>query len=222
MGNLAKVTSTDAVQRMATALDCFKEQSTAALDNLQMELQRALDWIRHDRKEFWDQEVRRGRDRVAEARADLERRRTFHSIGDYQPACREEKMALEKAKRRLRVAEEKVEVVRRWRRNVEHELTEFQGAVNQLASWLQSEEPRAAADLKRMIAALESYVALSTPAAERVPARQGVPETLPKQTDEPPKEPADESMGPEHGRGEPGRREEDAADGPVGDGGPVE
>lgn len=210
MSRFAKVISVDAVERLSTAMDSFKEEATAALDGLDLEVRRALDWIVHDRKEFWDGEVRRGWDAVADARGELERRMTFHRIGEHQPACREEKLALEKAKRRLRVAEEKVELVRRWRHKVEHELTEYRGALNQLTSWLQTDHPRALADLKRMIGALEAYVATDVPAgtsagaagsspagggdpsADRAappgpaePRQDRCPETPPDQTEEP-------------------------------------
>jgi chromosome segregation ATPase len=167
MSGFAKVTSTEAVERLASALDAFKEEAVAALDSLELEVRRVLEWICHDRKDFWDQEVRRGWNRVAEARAELERRMTYHRVGEHQPACRDEKLALEKAKRQLHTAEQKIEVVRRWRKAVEQELTEYQGAVNQLSSWLQSDHPRAMADLKRMTAALGSYVALGLPGEQR-------------------------------------------------------
>lgn len=210
MSRSAKLTSTDAVERLAASLDLFKEEATNALDNLQLEIRRAVDWLRHDRKSFWEHEVRRGFERVAEARAELERRMTFHSIGDYQPACRDEKLALERAKQKLRVAEEKVELVRRWTRAIEHELTEYAGAVNQLDGWLQADHPRAMADLKRMAAALESYLAAAVPAespstAASPPAEDDQPdqpaaedarEPSTASSEEPPREnSADESMG---------------------------
>lgn len=193
MSRFAKVTSTDAVQRMSAALDCYKEETTNALENLQMEVRRAVDWLRHDRKKFWDYEVRRGFERVAEARGELERRLTFHSIGDYQPACRDEKIALEQAKRKLRVAEEKVEVVRRWSRAVEHELTEYTGAVNQLTSWLQADQPRAMAELKRMLAALESYLAIGVPMDSAPSLAAGSAPAGPEETQQPTEQPAEDS-----------------------------
>lgn len=182
MSRSAKVISIDAVEKQAAALETFKEEAAAALDSLELEVRRALDWILHDRKEFWEHEVRRGWGRVAEARAELERKMTYHSVGNYQPACRDEKLALERAKRRLRAAEEKVEVVRRWARTIEHEATEFRGAANQLADWLQADLPQAMAELKHVAAALESYVAV------KVPPRTGnTPSGSPEQP--PPAEP---------------------------------
>ena len=49
----AKVTSIDAVERMAAALQAFRDEAGSGLDDLQMEIQRGLQWIHHDRKEYW-------------------------------------------------------------------------------------------------------------------------------------------------------------------------
>ena len=116
MSGSANVNSIDAVARLAAALDRYKEETLVALDQLQMEIRRAIEWIGHERKDFWDREVRLGWQRVTEARTELQRRMTNQAVKDHKPACREEKLALEKAKRRLHVAEQKVELVRRWGR----------------------------------------------------------------------------------------------------------
>jgi len=164
MSRFAKLTSIDAVAKLATALRSFGEEASAALDNLELEARRAIEWIQHDRKDYWAGQVRRGWDQVAEARADLERCMTFHRVADHRPSCRDEKLALEKAKRRLRTAEEKVQAVRHWSHVLGHEVTEYRGSVNQLAGWLESDLPRALAALERMTTALESYVALESAA----------------------------------------------------------
>ena len=160
MSRFAKVTSIDVVERLTSALQSFKEEASNAVDSLELEIQRAVRWIQNDQKNYWKQQIRRSWDQVGEARTNLERAMTYRATTDYRPACREEKLELEKAKRRLRRAEEKAELVRHWSREVDHELTEYRGSINQLSGWLQSDHPRAIAALKRMTSALESYVAL--------------------------------------------------------------
>lgn len=173
MGRAAKVTSIDAVEAMTAAVQRFGEDSAAALSDLELELRRALEWLQHDRKMYWAQEVRNGWDRVAQARQELERRRVLHKVADHEPGCREEKRALAEAKRRLHVAEEKVEAVRRWTHAVEKEVNEYRGSVNQLASWLQADFPRAVASLHRMSGALDSYVKLQSTAETLTPGVLG-------------------------------------------------
>jgi len=161
MARGAKVRSIDAVGTFSAALKNFEEEASGALTSLDMEVRRALEWIHQDRKEYWKQQVRRRQDKVGEARGDLERRMTYRAT-DEQPSCHEEKVALEKAKRRLRVAEEKVQIVRHWARVLDHEVHEFRGSINQLAHWLQIDYPQSVAALERMMTALSAYVGLES------------------------------------------------------------
>jgi len=239
MGRAAKVTSIDAVDAMTVAMERFAEDADAALSDLELELRRALDWIQHDRKTYWAQEVRNGWDRVARARQELERHRVLHKVADHEPGCREEKKALAEAKRRLHVAQEKVEAVRRWTHAVAKEVNEYRGSVNQLASWLQADLPRAVASLHRMSGALDSYVRLQSTAETLTPELPGAasrdqgletagqPVGCVKRTSHPPEPPAQPVGEPEEPqqspeqptegdspRPEPGTKEDHAAEKP--------
>ncbi|MBN2291636.1 MAG: hypothetical protein JXM70_04375 [Pirellulales bacterium] len=162
MSPSAKLTSIDAVEKMSIAITKFGEEVTAALDQLDLESKRAMEWIRHERKMYWETQVRRNRDGVSEARSELERALTYRGVAGQRPACREERAELEKMKRRLHVSEGKVESVRHWTNAIDHQVLELIGSVSQLAQWLQADLPRAQGVLKRLTATLESYVA--TPA----------------------------------------------------------
>lgn len=166
MTRSARLTSIDAVERMSAALAVFGEEVAVALDQLDIETKRALEWIRHDRKAYWTSQVRRNRDGVSESRAELERALTYRGVADQRPSCRDERAALEKAKRRLHVSEEKIELVKRWTHTIDHEVLELIAGMSQLAQWLQADLPRAQALLNRLAATLEAYVA--TPTANTV------------------------------------------------------
>jgi hypothetical protein len=153
----ARLISVDAVADLSAALHKFGEEAGVALSDLDMDLKRAVEWIRHDRKEYWGQEVRQGYDRVAEARANLERRMIFR-VGQERPSAVEEKKALELSKRRLETAQQKTQAVRRWSYAVEREMNEYVAVIGQLTAWLQNDLPRALASLKRMRTALDAYV----------------------------------------------------------------
>jgi hypothetical protein len=162
MTRYANLTSVDAVRLLAAALRSFEEDAGGALADLQMQINRVLQWIHYDRKEYWAEQVRRGHQEVAEAKQNLERRLIYRATQE-RPSCREEKAALEKAKRRLDVAQEKVQTVRHWANSLEHEIREFRGSINQLAGWVQTDLPRACALLQRMNVALDAYVNLASP-----------------------------------------------------------
>lgn len=168
MGRLVKVTSIDVVERFAAALKVFEDDARGALDAVEMEVRKALHWIGQEQKEYWIQRVRRGWDEVSAARQQLERKLMFYP-GDDRPSCHDERLALEAAKQRLRIAQEKVDSVRRWSHRAEQEVNEYVGAVSQLRRWMEHELPRAKADLARMARALEDYVALDAAAEAPLP-----------------------------------------------------
>ena len=170
MSRSAKLTSIDAVERMSAAVAAFGEEVAVALDQLDIETKRAVEWIRHDRKAYWTSQVRWNRDGVSQSRAELERALTYRGVADQRPSCREERADLEKSRRRLRVAEEKIDRVRHWTHAIDHEVLELVGGMSQLSQWLQADLPRAQGVLKRLAAALEAYVATPTTSITEPPA----------------------------------------------------
>jgi hypothetical protein len=159
----ARLTRIDAVEEMYAAIDVFRNEAMAAMEGLDMELRRALDWIHHDRHDHWNTEVRRGWERITAARVELQQAKTFRRIADHEPACIDEKKALSRAQKRLETAQEKVEAVRHCARAIDHAVDEFRGARTPLANWLESDAPKALAALRRMMDNLEQYLAVHAP-----------------------------------------------------------
>jgi len=176
MGRAARVTSIDILQTIAVAFKKFSGESSSAMDDLDIELHRALEWIQHDRKEFWNGELRRRQDRVAEARVQLMQAQTSRRVGDYRPSCVDEQKALEKAKRRLATAEHKVVTVRQCAAAIERAVNDCQRARNQFTSWLDSDVDKAITALNRMSDSLDNYVSLTAPAGQA--ASMTLPEGL--------------------------------------------
>jgi len=159
----ARLTRIDALQEMAAAVDAFRNEAITALEDLDMEIRRAVQWIHHDRREHWNHAVRRGWDQLTEARLQLQQARTARRIGEHDPACIDEKKALARAQRRLEIAQEKIEAVRHCTRAIDHAVDEYRGVRTQLSCWLESEAPKALAALQRMMDNLEEYLALHAP-----------------------------------------------------------
>ena len=153
----ANVTSIEALTNFRAALLRFAEDAEAALITLDIEGRRPVDWVEDDRTRYWPQQARRASDTVAEARLTLERCELRVS-GDDPRYCYDERKALEKAKRRLRLAEEKIQAVRRWRPQIHKEFEEFQVQIARFRRYLESDVPQAVAAIERMAAALDRYV----------------------------------------------------------------
>lgn len=174
MSGSARIQTIDAVTMLAAALRRFGEEAGIAIIDLDLEVNRALDWIQHERRDYWDTQVRRAWERIDEARADLDRCLRM-AVADQRPSCYEERKALDRAKRRLRTAEEKVETVRRWTHTSDRETLHYRVSAGQLSGWLQAELPQALAVLERMQAALEAYLSGAAPAAASPTAEYSAP-----------------------------------------------
>ena len=100
------------------------------------------------------------------------------------------KKALAKAQEKLHHAEMKFQVTRRWSRQIQHEVNEFEGRLSQLASMLDGDLPKAIAVMERMLKALESYVTFDSPFA----AEQAVADATAKRSIAQPTQEADEEQ----------------------------
>jgi hypothetical protein len=166
VGRTAKLTSIEAVRAVAVALEKFGEAVMAALTDLDIEKRRAGDYIRIDRRKFWAAEVHRGWDRLAEAKAWLEQRQTLGKVAGHEPSCIEEKRAVQAAKRRLEIAREKTDRVRKWSQTLNRAEADYEGSLGQLTRWLEAELPVALAQLERIAQTLERYLAIESPLPE--------------------------------------------------------
>jgi hypothetical protein len=168
MDNGARVTSVDSIRSLRAALVNFEGGARDALTLLELEVRKAVDWLEHDRAQYWPDQYRKASEGVAQARNELERRQLTYG-SDEPPSCYEQKKALEAAKRRLRLCEEKMKTVKRWIRTVRGELNEFEGQMARMTECLDADIPRAVAALERMLVALEKYLASSTPSVDVTP-----------------------------------------------------
>src|SRR4029079_5162943 len=114
MATSANVTSIHAIRLVRLALQQFQMDAQNALMQLELEGRRPVSWIENDRAPYWDREVRKASDAQTEARVALERAELTTSAEEHKYAYDERKL-LEKAKKRLRLCEEKVQKVKRWR-----------------------------------------------------------------------------------------------------------
>lgn len=156
MDRSANVTSIDGVRELRTSLLKFEEYSRDGLTMLILEVRRAMEWLEGDRRRYWPEQVRRASQKVVEARNDLERCELKYG-SEEAPSCYEQKMALQRAKRRLRFCEDQVKVVKQWIRAVRQELNDFEGQAAKLTSVLDADIPQAVTTLERMLRALDKY-----------------------------------------------------------------
>lgn len=162
MTTAAKVTSTDVVRLFKVALQDYEEQVRDTLAQLELDLRRGIDWIEQDRTRYWTHAVRAASDAMGEARRALERAELSIRPEDKR-SCYEHKLAFEQAKARLRLAEQKVRAVRKWRVTVHQEADAFLGQLGRLGNFLDTDVQRALATLERLAQALDKYTEAAAP-----------------------------------------------------------
>jgi hypothetical protein len=169
MSRAAKVTSIDVLPLLAAGLQKFRSEGAGAMDDLETELRRALDWIHHDRKQYWAQELRRAAEALVQARLQLQQAMVVRRIADRDPACIDEKRAVERATRRVATAQRKVEAVRRWAGTIDRAADDFRRARTQFSTWLDLDLSQAAAALDQMSESLVTYISLEAPSEQPLP-----------------------------------------------------
>ncbi len=156
MTSSAQVRSVEAIEQFRAQLAKYEQQVQSALETLSSEVRRAADWVAHDRPSYWKRETKLAEDMVQQAKLDLERCLIFPIAGE-QPSCREERAALKKAQQRVDDCREKSERARHWKRQLHHEIFEFEGRIGHLKRILETELPAARARLQQIVAHLDSY-----------------------------------------------------------------
>jgi hypothetical protein len=165
MSDQADVKSIDTLAFVKTAFAAFAHEANQAVSEIEIQGQRAVEWITVDRAAFWKAEIRRRSDIVNKAIKDLEHCRTFKKVGDNTPSCVEEKKALDKARKLLETAERKAEAVRRWTPVVQQQFRETCVRLVRFREVIDVDCPRAMAQLEKMLKALDAYQTASSPRA---------------------------------------------------------
>ncbi len=163
MSNQADVKSIDAIRDFRVAMALFAEDALGALGTVGTEAKRTIQWVQHDRRAYWTEQLKRRQEAVALAKAEVFRRK-LAKTADSSPAMTEQKENLRVAEARLQDAERRIVLVKKWETALQQAVFEYHGTTRRISSLVGGDVPRAIALLERMLTALESYLSASTPA----------------------------------------------------------
>jgi hypothetical protein len=167
MSTSANVHSSDAIEAVRTALLVFAERAADAITALELEMQRVVEWVEHDRPRHWKNQHRVASDELTVAKAALHRCLMFPKTLNERPACHEERQAVKKAQARLEYCERKAERVLHWKRVLPHEISEYKGRISRLKRLVEFEVPQAIGVLNNILLRLEEYNAVRVAPAEK-------------------------------------------------------
>lgn len=162
MADRAKVTSIEALESFRTSLLVYLEKAGNALDEISEEVRRTKGWLDHDRRDYWQREVGR-RTKVLEQR----QQELFSArISGLADATQVQQMAVQKARRELQAAEDRLRQVRRWVRQYDSRVDPLAREVEKLRQVLGQEMVQAGTVLRETVRTLDAYAGLQVrPAA---------------------------------------------------------
>jgi hypothetical protein len=167
MSRSANVLSVQTLKDFKVTMINFAEEARNSLSGVDMELRRMRDWLERDQLGYWQAQVKRRNEEVMEARSELHRRKITQQ-GSQAVSDAEQKEALREAQRRLRVAEEKVALVKKLIPQLHHAIAEYHSHSQPLGDHLSGGFERSVANLERMTASLDAYLATAVPTAPRL------------------------------------------------------
>ncbi|MCH2144375.1 MAG: hypothetical protein MK082_04415 [Phycisphaerales bacterium] len=154
----ARILDITAIERFKAGLADFGDAIKIGLLEADSEIERAIGWLERDRLHHWKRQIQVRNEEVATAKSALFRKQMQGSAKDGRPSVVDEKVALDRAKKRLRNAEDRHRACRRWRNRLEQEYAIYKGHVQGLSTVAERNVPVALATLDRMLQNLEAYV----------------------------------------------------------------
>ena len=168
MSQSARVSSLDALKALHASLARYGPEAQEALGAADIEIRRVFDFL-HDQLKHWQRQVEKRQEDVNRARGDLAHARAMRK-GE-RSGYVEQEIALRKAQVRLREAEDKVVVTKRWLLHLPQAVNEYEGPARRLGGLLDADLKQGLAVLENKIAILEAYMAVQ--AAPPPPAASG-------------------------------------------------
>jgi phage-related tail protein len=171
MSKSANVLSVQTLKDFKVAMITFAEDARNSLSGVDMELRRMRDWLERDQLGYWQSQIKRRQEDLMQARADLHKRKISQQGSDAVSDA-EQKEALREATRKLRVAEEKLAMVKRLVPLLHHAIDEYHSHSQPLGDHLSGGFEKSLFTLEKMIGSLEAYLALAAPTAPRLGSLQ--------------------------------------------------
>ncbi|MEW6302100.1 MAG: hypothetical protein AB1705_01420 [Verrucomicrobiota bacterium] len=153
MADRAHIKSIEAIDHFRAALLIYIEKATQAVDAASHDIMRTRMWLDHDQRTHWEAQVRRRTKDLEMAQADLFSARS----AGLPEATTVRQMEVNKAKRVLVAAEEKLIILKRWSREFEHEVSPQARHLENLHAFLTVDMQKAVHFLGEIHKILESY-----------------------------------------------------------------
>jgi hypothetical protein len=165
MPERAQVTSVEAIESFRASLLVFLSKVRPTLEEVSDEVMRLQFWLQNDQRRHWEKELRQRGLKLEEAR----REKFNTSLSHLQEATALQNMAVQRAERAVREAEDKLDLLKKWGRSLEDRTTPMVKQVEEFHGFLTIDMGRAVAQLVQIVRALEAYAKVGGPGREGTP-----------------------------------------------------
>jgi len=159
MAEQAQVTSVEAIESFRASLILFLSKVRPTLEEVSDEVMRLQFWLQNDQRRHWEGELRRRGRKLEEAKQEM-----FNTaLSHLQEATALQHMAVQRAERAVREAEDKLNTVKRWERALEDRTSPLVKQLEEFHGYLTIDMGKAVAQLVQIVKALEAYTRAGGP-----------------------------------------------------------
>jgi hypothetical protein len=153
MDGQANVSSIDALESFRADLIQFLEKARVALEDAESEVRRTRTWLDVDRSNHWTAQMKLRLKQLEQAEAEFYNARITRPNENHAS----HKMAVAKAQRRIEEAEEKLQVLKRWRLQFDNRATPLLRRLDPAFFLVGTHLPKGVHTLGESIKALQDY-----------------------------------------------------------------
>jgi hypothetical protein len=168
----AKVRSVDAIEAFRSTLILFLTKAKPTLEEIVSEVTRTRLWVENDQKTFWQKEMKVRHRELEQAQGELFSAR----LSRIDTPSAAQQMAVQRATRAIRHAEDKLHILKKWDRELETRTEPMLKLVEQLHGFLTTDMGKAVAYLNNIIQTLQAYAEVGPVSGSPAPSVESGPE----------------------------------------------
>ena len=164
MDSQARITDTDALENLRSALIVFQARAKRSVDEVIDEVRRTKRWLEKEKREFWENQIRIRNRKLEQAEQEL-----FNAkLSAWRDSIAREKAMVVKMRALVTEAEEKLRAVKQWDRNYESMVEPLSKGLTSLREFLEQDLPNGIWQITNSIKALDAYAETRMPSSSDI------------------------------------------------------
>lgn len=158
MAERAQITSVEAIDSFRAKLIEYIAQMRPSIGEIGSEVVRTRVWLEGEHRHYWENQLRLRYRKLEEAKQEL-----FNAtMAQLNDAATLHRMTVQRAQRAVQEAETKLQVLKKWAREIDNRAAPLMKQVDQLYGFLAMDMVRGVAQLENILKALDAYRTVST------------------------------------------------------------